>query len=137
MLKKIKIISCLLVSLSLAGNILFVSPILIANAADSIVDTSNAGYANGTYTLNDLVYQVIRISQLVLGIVGSLALIMFIYGGFMFLVSSGSQDKITKAKDIIVAAVIGLIIVFSSYMIIQYSLGAIGITDWTGAVPTK
>ena len=63
----------------------------------------------------------------VLGIVGSLALLMFIYGGFMFLISSGNSEKVTQAKQIIVSAVIGLVIVFASYMIIQFIFTALEI----------
>jgi len=73
----------------------------------------------------------VRASRWILGIVGSLALLMFVYGGFMFLISSGSSDKISKAKAIIVAAIVGLIIVFSSYLIIQFVLKTIGI-NWDG-----
>lgn len=97
-----------------------------APQVNSLVDTGG-NYATGNYTLDDFTKQAIRAANLILGIVGSLALVMFIYGGFMFLISTGSADKIKQAKDIIIAAVIGLVIVFSSYMIIQFSLGAVGL----------
>jgi len=104
---------------------------LNTQAQTSIVDTSNTHYAQGNYTLDDFVILAIRVSRIILGIVGSLALIMFIYGGFMFLISAGSSESITKARKIIVAAVIGLVIVFSSYLIIKFVLSSIGI-DWNG-----
>lgn len=83
----------------------------------------------GDYTLNDFVKLAVLASQWILGIVGSLALVMFIYGGFMFLISSGSSDKVGQAKKIIVAAVIGLVIVFSSWLIIRFVTQAIGATQ--------
>ena len=91
----------------------------------------------GNYEINDFVSLAINVSKWILGMVGSLSLIMFIYGGVMFLISSGGSEQISKAKQIIVAAVIGLIIVFASYLIIQFVLGAMGLT-WSGkiAVPT-
>ena len=55
---------------------------------------------------------------------------MFIYGGFMFLISAGSADSVGKAKQIITAAVIGLIIVFSSYLIIKFTLDSMGV-NWS------
>ncbi|HNU81652.1 MAG TPA: hypothetical protein PKK65_02865 [bacterium] len=120
----------------------FLSPALPTLAQSiSIVDTTstttegvNQGdtkYSTGDYTLDDIVMIAVRASRWILGIVGSLALLMFVYGGFMFLISSGSSDKISKAKAIIVAAVVGLIIVFSSYLIIQFVLKTIGI-NWDG-----
>ncbi len=51
----------------------------------------------------------------VLGIVGSLALLMFVFGGITWMTSSGSADKVKKGRDIIVWAAIGLVIVFSAY----------------------
>lgn len=92
----------------------------------------------GDYTLNDFVRLAILASQWILGIVGSLSLIMFIYGGFMFLISSGSSDKVGQAKKIITAAIIGLIIVFSSWLIIRFVTQAIGATQpFNGTVNTS
>lgn len=104
---------------------------LNTQAQTSIIDTNNPHYEQGNYTIDDFVILAIRISRIILGIVGSLSLIMFIYGGFMFLISAGSSESITKARKIIIAAIIGLIIVFASYLIIKFVLGAIGI-DWNG-----
>ena len=83
--------------------------------------------ATGDYELNDFVRVGINVTQWILGIVGSLALLMFIYGGLMFIISSGNSEKVTKAKEIIIGAVIGLVIVFTSYMIIQFTIDALGI----------
>jgi len=91
---------------------------------------SAASYC-GDYSVNDFLSLAINISKWILGIVGSLSLIMFIYGGFMFLISGGSADAVGHAKKILVAAVIGLIIVFASYLIIKFALGALGL-NWNG-----
>lgn len=80
----------------------------------------------GDYALNDFVQLGINVSQMVLGLVGSLSLLMFIYGGFTFLLSAGSPEAIKKAQGIIIAAVIGLAIVFASYSIIQFVLQGLG-----------
>jgi len=58
---------------------------------------------------------------------------MFIYGGFTFLISAGSSEKIGEARKILVAAVIGLLIVFASYVIIQFVLQSLGM-NWDGKV---
>jgi len=90
----------------------------------------------GDYALDDFVRLAINVSKWILGIVGSLSLVMFIYGGFMFLISAGSADTIGKAKKILIAAVIGLVIVFSSYLIIKFVLASIGLKwDGTKEVP--
>ncbi len=126
MFKKIFLVSsCLALILTAIG-----AP-LSARAQDSVIDPNTEAYETGDYSLNDIMTMVISISGWILGIVGSLALLMFVYGGFMFLISAGSSDKIGQAKKILVAAVIGLVIVFSSYMIIRFVSQAIGV-DWQG-----
>jgi len=127
MLKKLIIAACLTAVLACSLTL----P-LVVQAQDSIVDTSAGKYDNGDYTLDDMVLIAIRASRWILGIVGSLALLMFIYGGVMLLISSGSSEKITQAKNILVAAVIGLLIVFGSFLIIKFVLKTIGI-NWDGS----
>ena len=87
----------------------------------------------GDYTLNDAVSVFITISQLILGLTGSIALLAFIVGGVMFLISSGNKNLIEKGKSTILGAVIGLVIVFTSYMIIGFlltSFDVAGAKNW-------
>jgi len=69
-----------------------------------------------------------RIINSALGIVGSLALLMFIYGGFVWLTSAGSSDKVTKGKNILVWATIGLVVIFMSYGATKFVLDKITAT---------
>lgn len=72
--------------------------------------------------LNDFVRLAVEISKWILGITGSLALLAFIYGGFVWMLSGGSSERVQKGKQIFTGAVIGLVIVFTSYMIIGFVL---------------
>ncbi len=68
-----------------------------------------------------------RIIKTVLGVVGALALAMFVFGGFTWLTSAGSADKIKKGKDILIWATIGLIVIFTSYTLVDFILTAFGV----------
>jgi hypothetical protein len=81
----------------------------------------------GDCQLNDMVKVIIKVANWILGIVGSLALLAFIYGGVMFLISGGSSERVAKAKTIIVGSVIGITIVLTSYMIINFAAQALGV----------
>lgn len=112
--------------------ILLVAAILTANyclAASSIVDTSNPGYAEGKYTLNNVRDYAVYLMQLILGLVGTLSLLMFVYGGLTFLLSAGNSNSVKKGMEILKAAVVGLILVFSSVLIIQVFFGGLFGTD--------
>lgn len=55
-----------------------------------------------------------------IGIVGSLALLVFIYGGFLWLTSGGEPGKIKEGKEAMKWAAIGLIVIFSSYALVTF-----------------
>ena len=85
----------------------------------------------GNYQLNDFVQIAIIASNFILGIVGSLSLLAFIVGGLMWLLSAGKAEMVTRGKQTILGAVIGLAIVFTSYMIIQMVYASFGL-NWQG-----
>ncbi len=60
-----------------------------------------------------------------LGLVGSLALAVFIFGGFTWVISAGSEEKIKKGKDMVMWAALGLMLIFTSYALINIVLTAI------------
>jgi hypothetical protein len=58
-----------------------------------------------------------QIVGLVLSFVGILFLLLIIYAGLMWMTSGGNQEQTKKARNLIINATIGLIIVFSAYAI--------------------
>ena len=67
-------------------------------------------------------------AQLLLGVVGSFVLLIFIYGGLVWLTSAGDSDKIKSGMNIIKQTVIGLIIVFGAYVGIHFLTEALGVS---------
>lgn len=66
-----------------------------------------------------------RIIRTILGVTGAAALVVFIYGGVMFMFSGGNATKVQSAKNILVYAALGLAIIFASYAILQFVLETI------------
>ncbi|TAN57050.1 hypothetical protein EPN15_05615 [Patescibacteria group bacterium] len=64
----------------------------------------------------------INITKIMLGTLGSAALLVFVYGGFLMLTSRGHSDQVQKGKDALINAVKGVIIVLASWMVINYGL---------------
>jgi len=73
------------------------------------------------------VYFLIQLARYLFGIIGALALVMFVYGGFTLILSQGSSEKVKKGTEIIVAAVIGLVIMFGAYMLVSFLGEAVNI----------
>ena len=92
----------------------------ISNADDESVCITNP--LTGTSESSDPNTLIGRVINVALGLVGSLALVMFIYGGLTWMLSGGSSDKTSKGKNIIIWAALGMIMIFSAYAIVNFAL---------------
>lgn len=124
MAKKIKIIALVLSFFALftAAN--------FALAADFGVNEVNTGLA-GSLSSADPRVIIGRIIQIALGFLGVIAVALCMYAGFLWMSSGGDEEKITKAKTILRNAVIGLVIIMSSWGIATYILSRLA--EATGA----
>ena len=83
----------------------------------------DVGLNYGTYTglgTVDLREGVMNIVRLLLGFLGIIAILIILWGGFVWLTSGGSEDKIGTAKKIISAGIIGLVVIFISFAIATF-----------------
>jgi hypothetical protein len=69
-----------------------------------------------------------RVISTILGLTGVIALLMFVYGGVTWMLAQGNDQKVAKAKDIIVWSVLGLVIIFASYSIVGLVIRMLGQT---------
>ena len=60
------------------------------------------------------------------------AALMIIIGGLYLLIAGPSPEKLSKAKAVLTAAIIGLFIIFLSWVFINTLLSFMGINEWTG-----
>jgi hypothetical protein len=67
-----------------------------------------------------------RIINYTMGLIGSLALVMFIYGGATWMLSGGNQEHVTKGKNIIIWATLGLVLIFTAYALVKFVITTIG-----------
>lgn len=84
--------------------------------------------------VNDLVQFFIQQGKGVFGLIGTLALGAFIYGGILMVFSFGSSEKVSQGKEVMVAAVVGLIIVFSAYIGVSFVLKTVGVNEELQAI---
>ncbi|MBI5221583.1 MAG: hypothetical protein HY979_02145 [Candidatus Magasanikbacteria bacterium] len=55
-----------------------------------------------------------------LSLVGTIFLILSVYAGLLWMTASGNEEKVTKAKDIITQAIMGLAITLAAYAITAF-----------------
>ncbi|MES2876054.1 MAG: hypothetical protein V4678_01135 [Patescibacteria group bacterium] len=77
--------------------------------------------------LSNFIFMIIlNVIEIALRLIGFIAVGFIIYGGFKYLTSAGSADRITAGRKIIQNAVIGLVISFFSVAIVNLVAGNIG-----------
>ena len=111
----------ILVKLFLIIFLVFLIWPLTTSAVDSVNPLANLKGATPDLLQKGNIYQVTgQVVQGVLGFIGVLFIVMIIYGGFVWMTAGGDSGKVQKAKDTIIKATIGIVIILSSYIIVFY-----------------
>ena len=72
----------------------------------------------------DLASLIANIIRIMLALSGTVALIYLIYGGYQYVTSGGNAEQAVIARQTILNAIIGLIVIFASYAIISFVMKA-------------
>ncbi len=66
-----------------------------------------------------------QVTNTILYIVGIIAVIMLIVGGIKYVISGGDSKKVTDAKNTVLYAIIGLVIAFLAFAIVNFVIAAL------------
>lgn len=81
--------------------------------------TDKSGAQQNDCTTEDFFKLIQSVAELVFKLAGFIVAGMFMYAGFLLITSVGDPGKINKAKTIFRRTVIGLIIMFLSYLLVK------------------
>ena len=124
-----KLYLILLITFTLFSGLLFLTvpqtstaaPIPALERAQSKLDKVGTGTGLGARQSDSQIYaRVAQIINIVLGLTGIIATIYLIYGGIKWLRSGGNEQTVTEAKAVIRSAIVGVIVVLSSYVIVNF-----------------
>ena len=113
-----KIILLLIISI-------FLSIPIFVFAVENCNETQGVCSPAGTDTVWTVEGVAIRYIKIGLGFIGVIALLFFIYAGFLWMTAQGKPDIIKKARDIMIWAVLGIVVILSSYSILGYVFDSI------------
>jgi len=65
----------------------------------------------------DLMGRVVKIGM---SIIGSIAFVLFIYGGILWMTASGNSERETKARHILIWGSLGLVVILASYALVKF-----------------
>lgn len=113
-MKKIFILSALILILT---PIMFLPSLALAQEAPSLPNPLQN--KDDTKEVN-VISILLRVMQIALAVVDIFALFMFILGGFEFLISGGNPTMIKRAKDTLIWATLGILVITLSYTILKF-----------------
>lgn len=90
------------------------------NGAQSTDQSGNN--SDPTSKVNDIIKLVINIFSLIVGVI---AVVMIIVGGLKYITSSGDSSNVSGAKNTILYAIVGLVIVALAQIIVRFVLAKV------------
>lgn len=101
---------------------------MVALAQGSITSNellpSNIAGELGTSS-QDLRITIARIIRTAMSLLGIIAVLIVLYGGFKWMTAAGSDEAVGEAKKIITAGIIGLIIILTAYAIASFVINSL------------
>ncbi len=129
MTKTIKnILAGLFIVPTLALGVSLVAPVGFDSVSAQTKITDGAEAARGTGAPADLfagdsVFK--KIVNILLFLIGAISVIMLIIGGIKYTISGGDSGQVTSAKNTILYAIVGLVVAFLAFAIVNYVLGSL------------
>ena len=121
-------------ALALCGSVL-AAPAYAECDASSIGETGLSGSAEcakGTGQSENLTGEsgVFRtVTNILLFIIGAVAVIMLVIGGIRYTISGGDSNQVTAAKNTILYAIIGIVVAILAFAAVNFVIGSFGGND--------
>ena len=82
----------------------------------------------GDCSIEQIVQKAVYFAQFIMGLSGALFLIVFIYGGALYILSFGRSEWVNKGQKAMVQAAIGIVFVMGAWTIVWYVAQSLGYT---------
>ncbi|OGJ48926.1 hypothetical protein A2344_03290 [Candidatus Peregrinibacteria bacterium RIFOXYB12_FULL_41_12] len=82
-----------------------------------------SGYDSGLTKATSAREFILNVTNFALSFLGLVAVVVIIYGGFLYVTAAGEEEKSGKGKKAVMYAIIGIIIVLASYAIVNTLIG--------------
>ena len=125
-MKKIRTIMLSIAAIAGVTTILATSPTYAAITCSNAADCASQGQkkVGGDTNTTSLEEQIKTITNILLFVIGAIAVIAIIIGGIRYVTSNGDASQTKAAKDTIMYAVIGIIVAILAYAIVNFVVTA-------------
>jgi hypothetical protein len=94
----------------------------LCNGSNLDLSNSNCDNTNAGKSVTDEIKNIINILSV---LIGAIAVVMIIVGGFRFVTSSGNAENTKSARQTIIYAVVGLVVVALAQIIVHFVLNSV------------
>ncbi len=129
-----RLLTIIIAFLSLGSSLLF-PVVVLANDAYGIDATQQAtgGALPSTVANESTIPGVIgKVVSVALSFIGIIFFLLILYAGFTWMIARGNAESVTKAKDTMEAAAVGLVLVLAAYAISSFVFTSLGATGGGG-----
>ncbi len=108
-----------------------------AAATDCQIDFGVKDVSNGlagSLGNETLIKTVTRVINVALGLLGIIAVVIILIGGFKWMTAGGNEDKVAEARKMIFAGIIGLAIILSAWAIAKFVIQSLSQATGSGVV---
>lgn len=91
--------------------------LILAQPVAAVIPSPTPPTGVPTRSLSEMIT---TISNTILAIVGVVAVLFLILGGFQYIASAGNPEQIGKAKNTVFYAIIGIIVAILAYVIVNF-----------------
>ncbi len=117
-MKKLALIKISAIS---AAVMAFIMPAIVFAQSENFTNFREAA-GGGTAEFVPMIGGIVNV---IMGLLGVVAVLIILYGGFMWMTAAGNEEKVTKAKKLIIAGIIGLVVIFAAFAIAQFVIGSL------------
>ncbi|MCX6744582.1 MAG: hypothetical protein NTX82_03595 [Candidatus Parcubacteria bacterium] len=112
-------------ALSLALVSILVMPLMVSASGRTI--DPGFGYISGYIGMGtqDIRITIANIIRVAMGLLGIVAVLIILIGGFKYMTAMGNEESVKKAKQLIFSGIIGLVIVLCAYAIATFVITSI------------
>ncbi len=110
------------------ATLLFLLGLMVMPQMVGAINAEDLGLQYGTatgLTSTDIRETAAKIINVALGLLGIIAVVIILAGGFKWMTAGGNEEKVGEAKKLIAAGVIGLIVIICAYAIAAFVINAL------------
>ena len=108
----------------LSAGIISAQLLVAARASAQVSIDFPANFAG--FSSQDIKVTIENIIRIIIGFMGILIVLLILAGGLKWMTSGGNEDKIAEAKKLISSAIVGLLIILTSYAIANFLITSLG-----------